>query len=176
MKQYEAVLGEKLAAWEASQDRGTVWTPLDPKELSSTSATTLTKQKDLSVLATVSNGIGAYKVVAETDLQGITAVRLEALSDDRQPKKGPGRAPDGNFVLTEFELTAAPKSDPDQAAKIGLQNPQADFSQDGYHVATAIDGNMAAAGNGWAISPKTGVNHLACFETKQDLDTTAESC
>ena len=129
----------------------------------------LTKQEDLSVVATSSNGLGTYTVVANTELTGIAAVRLEALADDRQPKKGPGRAPDGNFVLTEFELSAAPKSDPGKATKIGLENAQADFSQDVYNVATAIDGNMASTGNGWAIAPKVGVNHLASFELKQDV-------
>ncbi|MDP7017508.1 MAG: DUF1549 and DUF1553 domain-containing protein, partial [Pirellulaceae bacterium] len=169
LKSYEATLAEKLTAWEAKKDKGTVWTPLDPVELSSTSATTLARQDDLSVLATNSNGLGAYKVVAHTDLQGITAVRLEALTDKRQPKKGPGRAPDGNFVLTEFELTAAAKADPAKTAKIGLENAQADFSQNVYNVATAIDGSMAGSNNGWAIAPKAGASHRASFETKQDV-------
>lgn len=169
LKEYEAKLGEQLVAWEAREDKGTVWAPLDPAELSSTSATTLTKQEDLSILATSSNGLGTYKVIAHTDAKGITAVRLEALADDRQPKKGPGRSSDGNFVLTEFELTAAPKSDPSKAVKIGLENAQADFSQDSYNVATAIDGDMAPTNNGWAIAPKAGVNHVASFETKEDV-------
>ena len=169
LKKFEATLGNRLAAWEAREDKTTVWTPLDPGELSSTSATTLTRQEDLSVVATSSNGLGTYKVVTNTDLKGITAVRFEVLADDRQPKKGPGRAPDGNFVLTEFELSAAPATEPDKATKIGLENAQADFSQADYDVATAIDGNRAATGNGWAISPEAGVNHTASFETKQDL-------
>ncbi len=162
-------LPAKLTAWEALEKKGPVWTPLDPSEISSTSAATLTKQKDLSVLATNSNGLGAYKIVAPTDLKGITAVRLEVLTHEKSPKKGPGRAPDGNFVLTEFELSAAPKSDPSKSKRVGLENAQADFSQKNYSVATAIDGKLPATGNGWAISPKTGVDHMACFETKQDI-------
>ncbi len=170
LKNYEATSAERLAAWEAKKDKGMVWTPLDPAEISSTSAATLTKQKDLSILATSSNGLGAYKVVAHTELSGITAVKLDVLTDDKLPKRGPGRAPtDGNFVLTEFELSAAPKSDPGKATKIGLENAQADFSQNGYHVKTAIDGKVAASANGWAIAPKFGVDHRACFETKQGV-------
>ncbi|MBC8350730.1 MAG: DUF1549 domain-containing protein [Planctomycetes bacterium] len=169
VKEYEAKLNEQLAVWEAKEDKGTAWTPLEPSELSSTSATTLTKQDDLSIVATSSNGLGTYKVVAHTDLKSITAVRLEALADDQQPMKGPGRSPDGNFVLTEFELSTAPKSDLTKATKIDLENAQADFSQAEYNVATAIDGNMASTGNGWAIAPKPGVNHLASFETKEDI-------
>jgi flagellar motility protein MotE (MotC chaperone) len=169
LKEYETTLGDRLAQWEAREDKTTAWTPLDPGDLSSTSATTLTKQEDLSVVATSSNGLGTYKIVANTDLKGIRAVRLEALADDRQPKKGPGRAPDGNFVLTEFELSAAPASEPSKVEQIGLENAQADFSQADYSVTTAIDGNMAASGNGWAVSPKVGETRVASFETKQDV-------
>ena len=43
--------------------------------------------------------------------------------------------------------------------------PAADFSQDSYHVAGAIDGNEDT---GWAISPQFGKSHEATFETKSD--------
>jgi hypothetical protein len=46
-----------------------------------------------------------------------------------------------------------------------LQNAKGTFSQGGYDVTTAIDGNSAAeAGNGWAISPQLGRDHAATFE------------
>ncbi len=163
LKEYEQTLPSKLAAWEARSDRGTSWVALDPTKLASTSATTLKKQKDLSVTARNSNGIGTYKFTAETSLTGIRGIRLEVLTDDRSPKKGPGRAPDGNFVLTEFEVWAAPKSKPDQKTKIKLIAAQSDYNQKGYDVATAIDGKSAPSGNGWAIGGKTGVNHYALF-------------
>ena len=55
---------------------------------------------------------GSYVVKAATELSRITGVRVEALSDTRLPKKGPGRAPnDGNFVLTELEVQAGPVAD-----------------------------------------------------------------
>ena len=47
------------------------------------------------------------------------------------------------------------------------QNAQADFSQGGYDVTTAIDGQKAAANNGWAVHPQTGQNHTAVFETRK---------
>ncbi|MCA9067015.1 MAG: hypothetical protein KDA96_28320, partial [Planctomycetaceae bacterium] len=121
----------------------------------------------MSITATSSNGIGTYKVVTRTELTGIRAIRLEALADDSLPKKGPGRAPDGNFVLTEFDVTAAPAAEADKATKLVLENAQADFSQNNYDVATAIDGKMAPTGNGWAVSPKAGNTHLASFETRE---------
>ncbi len=169
LKEYEKTLPAKRAAWEARKDRATKWIPLDPKELSATNGATLVKQKDLSVLAGGANGLGDYKFVAETDLVGVTAVRLEVLTDKTHPKNGPGRAGDGNFVLSEFEMLAAPKTEPKKAKKIGLERPQADFSQNGYNIATAIDGKVAPAGNGWAIAPKAGAEHRACFETKETV-------
>jgi len=54
---------------------------------------------------------------------------------------------------------------------LGLQNAKATFSQSGYAVADAIDGNSTAGeGNGWAISPQTGRNHAAVFEIASPLN------
>ena len=105
----------------------------------------------------------------ETELTGITGLRLEVLPDSRLPNKGPGRATDGNFVLNELEVTAAPKADPKQAKPVKLEKALADFSQDGFPVANAIDGNANEAGNGWAVSPATGIVHWATFEAAQPV-------
>ena len=110
-----------------------------------------------------------YTVVAETGLRGITGIRLEALADDRFPAGGPGRARDGNFVLTEFEVTAASKADPKAMRKVALQNPQADFNQANFNIQSAIDGDPNNGGTGWAVSPSFGVTHWATFETKEPI-------
>ena len=49
-------------------------------------------------------------------------------------------------MLTELELTAAPKADPKQAKPVKLQNPLADFSQEGFDVAKAVDGDADEPG------------------------------
>jgi WD40 repeat protein/mono/diheme cytochrome c family protein len=164
LKAYEATLPPKLAEWEKKQSRGVKWTPLDPAALSASNGSTLAKQPDLSVTASGKEGKGAYTFTAQTDLQGITAVRLEVLPEPSLKNNGPGRAPDGNFVLTEFEATAAPASDPKKAAKVMLQNGLADFSQEGFAIAQVVDGNPNGDG-GWAISPSYGVPHWATFQT-----------
>ena len=170
LQQYEATLPAKLAAWEQQQQSlASQWMPLDPSDLKATHGAVLTKEADLSVLVTGPNGQGVYTFVAETPLKGITAIRLEALADARLPGNGPGRSPNGNFVLSEFEVTAAPKPHPEAAKKVELQAALADFSQESYDVKTAIDGQAPENNNGWAIHPKTGVTHWATFETKQDL-------
>jgi hypothetical protein len=91
---------------------------------------------------------------------------LEVFADAGLPAKGPGRAANGNFVLNDLRLTAAAKSEPDKTKPIVLQNAQADFNQDGYGVAGAIDANPAS---GWAVAGAFGQNHLAVFEASQPI-------
>jgi hypothetical protein len=56
-------------------------------------------------------------------------------------------------------------------ADIKLQNAKADFSQGGYPVESAIDGNSSAeSGNGWAVAPQVGQNHTATFELASPLE------
>ncbi len=168
LKSYDSTITNKLAAWEAKLDKDTGWTALDPKELKSSFNAKLEKQKDLSIFASGPNGKGTYDITAETDLTGITAIKLEALTDARLGNNGPGRSPTGNFVLTELTLKAAPKGKPAEAKTVDLQNAKADFSQEKFDVKSAIDG-QATPNNGWAIDPKTGASHMATLEFKQPL-------
>jgi hypothetical protein len=168
--EYDKTLPDKLILWEAGKAaEKTVWVPLDPHELTSTFGAKLTKEPDLSVFVTEKNGVGSYGLVAETDLIGITAVRLELLADERLPQNGPGRAGSGNCVLTELELTSASVDHPDTPIQVKFQNAKADFSQGGYEVKKAIDGSLATSGNGWAIAPKMGENHVATFELVEPI-------
>jgi hypothetical protein len=165
LAEYEQQLPAKQAAWEASLGKSVVWQPLDPSELKSEAGATLTKQDDKSIVATGTLAKDIYTIVAPVDLKGITGMRLEAIPDDSLAAKGPGRAPNGNFVVSELKVTIAPKSDPTQLQPVALENPSADFSQDNWHVGGAIDGNDQT---GWAVMPQLGKAHEALFETKAD--------
>jgi len=171
LKTYESSLPGKLTAWENAQAGSIVnrWAILEPKSLTATRGATLTREADGSVSVGGKNVNGMITIAAETDLTGITGVRLEVLADARYPSNGPGRAPDGNFVLTELQLATAPKATPNASKPVGLQNPLADFSQENYEVAKAVDGDANDPGGGWAVSPVTGVIHWATFETKEPI-------
>jgi hypothetical protein len=172
LKQYEeTTLAKKQAEWEKSRKRSPVdWVRLDPRVLTATGQTKLRKLDDLSILATGKPTRTAYTVEAGTDLRGITAVRLEVLADDRLPAGGPGRAAsNGNFVLNEFNLSAAPKADPKKAQKVFFVNARADFNQENFPIKSAVDGSTNA-GKGWAVSPNGGVTHWAVFELKEPID------
>src|SRR5262249_51937036 len=106
-------------------------------------------------------------IIANTDLQSITGIRLDVLTDDSLPHKGPGRQDNGNFHLNEFKVLVAPKGAPDSEAKWAvLKNPVADFNQDGWTVAMAIDGDAKTA---WGIYPRVGHAHRAVFEFDRPL-------
>jgi WD40 repeat protein/mono/diheme cytochrome c family protein len=162
---------KKLADWEKDKAASIInrWVVLEPKSTSTTNGSVLTKQPDGSIAVSGPNTNGVVTLVVETELSGITGLRLEVLPEGRLPSKGPGRAADGNFVLNELELTAAPKADPKQAKPVKLEKALADFSQDTYPVANAIDGSLDDPTNGWAIAPAAGVAHWATFETAQPL-------
>lgn len=162
-QQIEANTPELAAAqaeWEKQAGSAAEWKPLDIVTLAAANGTQLAKQPDGSIKA--GGTIPAqdtYTVTARTDLKGITAFRLEALNDTSFTANGPGASNNGNFVLTEFKVTAAVGAGAGQPVK--LHKASADFSQDGWAVAGAIDGNDAT---GWAVMPRFGEPHFAVFE------------
>src|SRR5262249_33059327 len=83
------------------------------------------------------------------------------------PAQGPGRAPNGNFVLNKFKLYAVAEGDVEPPAPVVLQNPKASFSQEGYPIAGVLDPNPD---KGWAVQPRFGQAHTAVFELKQPLN------
>ena len=150
-----------MAVWEEAAKKEAQWTPLVASGLSASNNAKLTQEADKAVFATGPNGKAAYEFIAESTLPNVTAIRLEALSDKRLPAKGPGRAPNGNFVVSQFVVQWHPAGLPQKMVQVALQSAEADFSQGGYPVQSAIDGTSAL---GWAIVPQTGRSHTAIFQ------------
>jgi hypothetical protein len=164
---YVKTLPAKQAEWEKTFKNPVSWTVLEPTSLKSAGGAVLSKQADKSILATGKNPFPeTYTITVNTNLAGITAIRLEVLADASLPARGPGRAPNGNFVLNEFTVTAAPQAEPAKAAKVDLHNASATFSQANFPIAHAIDNNP---GTGWAISPMFGKDQTAIFEVKKPV-------
>ena len=99
----------KRLDWETRYHHPTAWEIVDPHQLRSSAG------EDIRVLADKSVLVGAAKrgsttnsILAPFDLTGITGLRLETLLDDSLPNKGPGRASDGNFVVSELKFRIAP--------------------------------------------------------------------
>jgi hypothetical protein len=164
----EAEVASGQTAWETRMRSGaSIWTVLDPVTAISASGATLVKQPDLSLLSSGTRpDVDTYTITAQSDLKGITALRLELLPDDSLPKKGPGRQDNGNLHLSEMRAKASPRSDPAAARSLVLQNPTADFNQEGWTIAMAIDGKTNTA---WGIHPQVGKPHAAVLELKESI-------
>jgi hypothetical protein len=163
---YEQQLPARQAAWE-NEVKKTTWTVLDPASLKSKGGATLTKQADGSILVSGKNPYPeTYTITADTPLGQIKAVRLEVLNDPGLPRKGPGRAPDGNFVLSQIRATAAPQAEPGKTKPVRFTRATADFSQNDFAVTRALQGS---GDSGWAVSPETGKPHVAVFETNESV-------
>lgn len=175
LKAFETTtLTARQAAWEAKQTNLPEWITVRPASVkvaaaANTPAGTAKVLADRSVLVeTKPEFRGSYVVEVNTQLRNITGVRLEALSDASLPSNGPGRA-GGNFVLTEFALQSSPLADPKGVVKkVEFARSEADFSQDNFTIAKAIDGNPNNS-QGWAVSPATGNTHWAVLQVKEPI-------
>ena len=100
-----ATAPERTAEWaKTASESQTAWTAVEFTKLSSPTKAELKQEEDKAIFVTgANNRKGAYILNATSDLQGITGVKLELLTDDRLPNRGPGRPQNGNFVLTEFQ-------------------------------------------------------------------------
>jgi hypothetical protein len=105
-----------------------------------------------------------YELLLAELPESITGFRLEALTDDALPAKGPGTASNGNFVLTQFKVTQVSKDGKELDLKV--ERVIADHSQANFDVAGALGTN---ANTGWAVLPEVGKPHEAVFQLAKPL-------
>lgn len=95
------------AKWEADFPLNLKWSPLKPASVKSKAGLEATVADDSSVKVATSAPNDTYTVELPVEPGTIQALRLEALTDDALPGKGPGHA-GGNFVLTKVSATIVP--------------------------------------------------------------------
>jgi hypothetical protein len=178
--------------WEAGQ---LPWQVLRPDAIASLNGTTLTLQEDGSILASGESpatdtytltlapaGGDAAGAEAPQASRRLTALRIEVLPDDSLPQKGPGRAGNGNFVLSEIELFVIPGEAGAAPIPVPLQNATATYEQTGaaetnpygkWAVAAIIDGDAQGPTWGWAVMEQAGRANSAVVETAADLEVPA---
>ncbi|OAI39772.1 hypothetical protein AYO40_05460 [Planctomycetaceae bacterium SCGC AG-212-D15] len=164
---------QKWAATELPKPTAT-WQILEP--VSFTSKVALKKLEDNSLLATpivikgpkTKRPAETYTIVAHTQQKNITAIRLEGLSDKTLPKAGPGLSAEGNFVLSQIQITAAPLQPPAPGkpkvnpVPVKLKATAATFEQPEHAAANAVIDKS----KGWSIAGAAGKDHAAVFETE----------
>ncbi|MDB6072135.1 MAG: repeat-containing protein [Verrucomicrobiales bacterium] len=160
---WDSAAPAKVAEWEARQTNRTLWNALPPQSAVSENGAVLAIQPDQSVLVSGAMGKTVYTITLPVPAGPLGGLRLEALQDPARPTAGPGRSQLGNFVLTEIDAALTPASG-GAPVPLKFNSALATFSQEGYDVKTAIDGNSTAeVSHGWAIAPKLGENHTAVF-------------
>ncbi|HAV33822.1 MAG TPA: hypothetical protein DC058_17440 [Planctomycetaceae bacterium] len=160
-------------AWEQTQQP---WTPLTHDSMQALSGTQLKTRADGAILATGPNpATETYTLQFSKLPAGVTALRIEVLPDDSLPQKGPGRAGNGNFVLSELTATVQTAAG---EQSVPLQNATATYEQTGaaganpygrWAVAAAIDADARGRTWGWAVMEQVGRSQTAVFETATDL-------
>jgi mono/diheme cytochrome c family protein len=138
-------------AWEAQMRKASdQWSVLRAGKSESKGGATLTPMPDGSILAGGKNPqADSYTIEVKADRAAITGVRLEVLPDASLPHGGPGRDPDGNFFLSDFEMDAAPANNPQAVQHIVFKQAEANESQEGYDVKNLV--NKEPGLRGWAI-------------------------
>ena len=175
IKQAEAKLAKakeklpaKIETLAASQQESPEWFPLAATALKATSGAVLAPQPDRSIVASGKKDKGVYELTFRTTLNHITGFRLETLSDEKLPARGPGLPQNGNFVLTEIEVFAAPVADPKQQTPIKIASGVADFLQQGFSANATFDGKTNDQG-GWAVAGATGHDHWVTYKLAEPI-------
>ena len=136
------------------------WYPVVPTTMKSSNKAKMTRQPDRSIKVSGSADKGVYTLTVQTQLKNIRGIRLEALPD---AGKGPGLSKNGNFVVTELEVKAAPLKDPKAAKELKFARGVVDYAQGNFAAEQLFDGKNRDQG-GWAINPQEGIPHWASLQ------------
>jgi hypothetical protein len=157
-------LAGSIAAWEAGvQSRlkddlveAFRFHPVEILRVEPAAEVTFKRLDDGSVLAGGAEpATDTYLVAARAPVGDLTGFRLDVLADPSLPKGGPGRAANGNFVLSEFRVSV-------DGVEAPLREASADFSQQGWEAKGAVDGD---AKTGWGVQPQVGKSHNLTVRT-----------
>ena len=159
----------KFAEWLARErGRTVVWTTLRPVSAKS-NMPLLTVQPDGSVFGSGDiTKTDTYELKFASVPRGITALRLEALPDERLPNHGPGmtfyEGPKGDFFLGEFQMNAV--GQPVKFAKATESFSKNAMGGAPATAALAIDGDPQT---GWSASGREGEPSEAVFQLAAPL-------
>lgn len=145
VKQFEILNnGPKPIMPEKTESAQTAkWVPVRYEDYRTSSKVNLKRLPDNSLLVDKSTKQKeSYDLKISTNLKTVAALRLRTLPDKSLPKKGPGTASNGNFVLTNLSIMIGGKP-------IRLKAAFADHEQPDYPASHIIDRDKKT---GWAIN------------------------
>lgn len=148
----------------------TRWHPQRPEKAEANKNIDLTINQDASILASGSFENSAdYTLTIPVRSTTLSGFMLEALTDDSLVGFGPGINENGNFVVTEFEVSYTDETSPQKEVKLKLVEAQADYNQEGFDVQNAINGDEGRNDKGWAVGGREGRPHWARFKLEEPL-------
>lgn len=165
-------LQESIKKWESEQDGSTEWFPLSASKTESSNNARLIPQPDRSIRAAGAKGKGIYTIEFQTTLPRITGFRLEVMADPELPSSGPGLAKNGNFVLTELDIQAAPQDGSKKPQPVKIASGRADYLQSNFAIEQTFDGRKRDQ-KGWAVAGATGIVHWATFQLADPIENPA---
>ena len=168
--QYRADLLAKQDDWEKGLAVAPQWTVVTPENIESTAKATFEILEDQSVLVSGNLAKDTYQLKLSSPVNKLTGLKIELLPDESLGSGGPGRAMNGNLVLSELKLGLLDEES-QKSQPIALQNATASFSQSSWNVTGAIDGNP---GTGWGIMPQVNKANEGTFETAEDIEIGAD--
>ena len=162
VKEAEQTLTQRLAVWESTAlqqppSEVATWKPLELQTVKSSGGAILTRQVDGSYLASGINpakDIYTLEALATTD--PITGCLLECLPDPTLPAGSLGRAANGNFALSQFEIEFTVGDSAARPRPVKVAKVEADYSQKGWSIANlTAAGKKKEQGKGWAVDGNT---------------------
>ena len=158
------------------------WTSPKLVSAKATGEAQLKTREDRSVLVSGPNPDKDTYTLRLDSLPGKTVgIRLEVLPDGSLPSKGPGRAGNGNFVLTE--VVARVERPGAESRVIAFQTAWASLEQTTlvdknpygrWSAASVIDGDAKGTFAGWAVLPEVGKAHQLRLGFREPLTLSAE--
>lgn len=174
LRQFEAQeLPSAFAAWLPAwrpTEQTSDWETMQIREIRTESGSQFESQQDGSWLATGNVPDGDVLTI-EADSRGQLAnsLRIEALTHESLPQKGPGRAPNGNFALGDLKLQRMVSAGTDgvkhQAVEFAAASATHQQNADSLSVAASIDADPVS---GWAVDAGgIGRDQAAVFEFRE---------
>ena len=147
-------LANEQLTWEADLRSKTrpadlAFEPVAPQSIKTAFGGEVETLPDKSVLSQGKNHVNeTYICDMRTDLETITAVRLEALTHPSLAGGGLTRGGNGNFVLTEFTVDLLDPADKAPPERIDIARAEASFEAPGSEIDNALDPSPE---NGWSV-------------------------
>ena len=162
---------KKFEAWlKTHQAEAIDWRFLRPTQAKATRSWLEIEEDDSVFVQGDASKHDTYELEFANLPAGITALRLEALPDERLPKNGPGRAyyegPKGDFFLSEIKLSA-------NGQPVKLQNGSHNYAKQWIGkgdpgAMAALDGDLQT---GWSVSGREGKPSQAVWQLTKPLTT-----